>query len=181
MRRTACRVGERGFGLLELLVAVALVLMGMALASSLLVRSQIAASRSIAALRNPQPQFASVRLRRDLESGSIESPWLPGWRSGALILRRSGGERIAWRFEGTTLRREQLNEDGRASVVQVVLRDVESWRWRQPIPGLVDAEIRFRALDASGAVLLDVPRSWRAKSVVRRESVRVSSRRGPGW
>ena len=166
---------------MELLVAVGLLLLGMALASSLLLRSQIASNRLIAEFRNPQPRFASVRLRRDVESGRIESSWLPGWRSEPLIVRTTGGERIAWRSEGTTLLREQLNEDGQASVVQVVLRDVESWRWRQPVPGLVDAEIRFRALDGSGAVLLDVPRSWRTKSVVRKESVRVASRRGPGW
>jgi hypothetical protein len=181
VRRPGRSAGERGYGLVELLVAVGLLLLGMALASTLFLRSQIASSRSIAEFRNPQPRYASARLRRDLESSLLESSWLPGWRSEPLILRTSSEGRIAWRAEGTTLLREQLNDDGGESVVQVVLREVESFSWRRPVPGLVDVEIRFRALDGSGEVLLDVPGSRRAKSVVRTESVRVASGRGPGW
>ena len=171
---------QRGFTLVELVVAAALVLLGMVFASSLLLRSQIVTNRLVASFRDPQPRLATVRLRRDLESGQIRSAWLPGWRSEPLVVRSNEGVLVSWYEDGGVLRRKQLRGPDE-EVDQQVMRDVESWRWRRVGPDVVDVELRFRTRDASGAVLLDVRRSWRARAVLKTESLRVAARGRGGW
>ena len=167
-----------GFSLVELAVAMALLLVGLLLASALLLRSQVTANRVVAELRDPQPAYATTRLRRDLEGAAVVPSSLFGWRSGRLALVTGEGDRIAWEVVGTTLYRKRLDGDGDVEVSHAVLQDVVGWRWRRAAPRLMDVEIRFRARDSSGAVLLDARRTWRAAPIEKRRLLRVAIRRG---
>ena len=167
-----------GFGLVELAVATALLLVGLLLASGLLLRSQITANRVVAELSDPQPSYATARLRRDLEGAVVAPASLFGWQSGRLEVVDGEGDRIAWEVVGTTLHRQRLDGGGDEEVAQPVLQDVVGWRWRRAAPRLMDVEIRFRARDASGAVLLDARRTWRAAPIEKRRLLRVAIRRG---
>lgn len=172
------RRADGGFSLVELTVATAILLVGLLMASGLLLRSQITMNRVVGELRDPQPGYAEMRLRRDLEGALAAPVGLFGWETGRMAVTTGAGDRIGWELLGTTLHRQQLDQNGDVEVAQAVLQDVVEWRWRRAAPRLMDVEIRFRARDASGAVLLDARRTWRAAPIEKRRLLRVAIRGG---
>jgi len=167
-----------GFSLVEMVVATAILLVGLMMASGLLLRSQISMNRTVAELRDPQPTYAATRLRLDLEGAAAAPGGLFGWQSGRMALVTDGGERVAWEVVGSALHRQRLDGLGEVLADQAVLQDVVGWRWRRAGPRLMDVEIRFHARDGSGAILMDNRRSWRVIPIEKRRLLRVAIRRG---
>ena len=137
-----------GFTLVEVVVAMGVVAIGLALASRLLIESQLGLVRVSAELGNPLPRYALTLLRSDLEQSAPIPPMAPVWRSSPLILTLSSGERVAWaRTDAEVVERVILDAAGQPLVRLVVLRDVAAWRWRPASDRLIDAEITYRARD----------------------------------
>jgi hypothetical protein len=152
MRMRTCR--QAGFTVLEMMVAAAVMMVAILLASRLLVESQIEMQRRLAELGNPQPRYAEARLRHDLEGAAVVPALLPDWRQGGLQLTLAQGGRVLWRERGGLLERVQLDAIGQEVVVQRLLGDMAGWRWRRPLPGLVDVHLRFRVAQVTGAQAL---------------------------
>jgi prepilin-type N-terminal cleavage/methylation domain-containing protein len=166
-----------GFTLVEVMIALAVLSIGMALASRLLIESQLGLVRANAELGNPMPRYALALLRWDLEQATAVPPLLPVWRSTPLILTLASGERVAWaRSELDDLERVVLEDDGTLKVRHVVLRDVADWQWKPVTTRLIDAEVIWRARDTSQVPLADVPRTWSPPAVERSAWLRVALR-----
>jgi prepilin-type N-terminal cleavage/methylation domain-containing protein len=165
-----------GFTLLEMLVTLAVLGVGLALVSRLLVESQLGLARAQAELGNPLPRYALARLRVDVEQALDVPAILPGWRSSPLTLIVPGGGRVAWQRSGEELERVVLDAAGRPRIRHVVLREVADWRWRSTAPGLIDVELVYRARDTAGLPLADVVRTWSPPTIERSVWMRVGLR-----
>ena len=169
-----------GFTLVEVVVALGVLAIGLALASRLLIESQLGLVRTSAELGNPLPRYALTLLRSDLEQAAPIPPMAAVWRSSPLILTLPGGDRVAWvGTDAEAVERVILDAAGRPRVRHLVLRDVAAWRWRPASNGLIDAEITYRARDTSGVPLADVPRTWSPPTVERVAWLRVGMRAQP--
>ena len=175
-RGDACHAAG-GFTLVEVVVTLGVLSIGLALASRLLIESQLGLVRASAELGNPMPRYALERLRLDLEQAENVAAVMPVWRSTPLVLTFPGGDRIAWaRSEEGELERVILDAAGRPTVRHITLRDVALWRWRPATPRLVDVELTYRARDTSRVPLADVARTWAPPRVDRVDWLRVSTR-----
>jgi type II secretory pathway component PulJ len=169
-----------GFALVEVVVALGVMAIGLALASRLLIESQLGLVRVNAELGNPLPRYALTLLRSDLEQAAPIPPLAAVWRSSPLILTLPSGERVAWvRTEAEAIERVILDAAGQPSVRHVVLSSVAAWRWRPASDRLIDVEITYRARDTSGVPLADVPRTWSPPTVDRVAWLRAGMRAQP--
>jgi hypothetical protein len=158
-------------------VTLGVIAVGLALASRLLLESQLGLMRTSAELGNPLPRYALALLRSDFEQATPIPPMMPVWRSSPLILLLPGGGRVAWVLtDAAAVERVLLDDAGRPRVRHVVLRDVAAWRWRPATGRLIDVEITYRARDTSRVPLADVPRSWSPPTVDRVVWLRVGTR-----
>jgi len=166
-----------GFTLVEMMVTLGVLAIALALASRLLIESQLGLVRTSAELGNPLPRYAVTLLRLDLEEAQPIAPMMPVWRASPLVLTLPGGERVAWLgTDADALERVLLDDAGKPLVRHVVLRDIAAWRWRPATERLIDVEITYRARDTSGVPLADVPRTWSPPTVERVAWLRVSRR-----
>jgi prepilin-type N-terminal cleavage/methylation domain-containing protein len=173
--------GRAGFTLVEVLVTLGVLAVGLALASRLLIESQLGLVRTSAELGNPMPRYALERLRSDLEQADAVPVLLPGvWGSSPMVLIFPGGGRVAWaRSEVGDIERVILDPAGRPEVRHVALRDVAEWRWRLAAPRLVDLELTYQARDTSRVPLADVARTWSPPAIERAVWMRVGLRAEP--
>jgi prepilin-type N-terminal cleavage/methylation domain-containing protein len=182
-RRGAPRRTANGFTLVEVMVTLGVLSVGLALASRLLIESQLGVVRANAELANPMPRYALERLRSDLAQ-AVAVPVeleLPVWRSSPLLLAFPGGRLVAWaRSETGDVERILLDDASRPEVRHVTLRDVVEWRWRPATPRLVDVELTYRARDTSRAPLADVVRTWSPPAIDRTVWLRVGLRAEAG-
>ncbi len=170
-----------GFTLIEVVVTLGVLAIGLALASRLLIESQLGLVRTSAELGNPMPRYALSLLRSDLEQATAAPAALPVWWSTPLLLTNARGDRVAWlRTDGEELERVVVDPSGAALARHVVLRDVVEWRWRETAPRLYDVDLVYRARDTSRVPLADVPRSWSPPTVERGVWMRVGLRADPG-
>ena len=168
---------QAGFTVIEMVVTLGVVAIGLALASRLLIESQLGLARTSAEIANPLPGYALTLLRSDLEQAAPIPPMAPVWRSTPLVLSFPSGERVAWvGTEAGAIERVILDAVGRPRVRHVVLRSVVDWRWRPASDRLIDAEITYSARDTSGVPLADVPRTWSPPTVDRVAWLRVGMR-----
>jgi hypothetical protein len=165
---------------IEMVIAMAVLAVGMALVGRLLFESQLGLLRAQAELGNPLPRYALARLRTDLEGALDVTAILPGWRSSPLLLRDSAGERVAWQRNGDDLERVLLDAAGDPRVRHVTLRDVADWQWRLLPGGLVDVELVYRNRDSRFVPLPGVVRTWSPPTVERSVWIRVGLRGQPG-
>ena len=151
---------------------------GLALASRLLLESQLGLVRTSAELGNPLPRYALAAPALRSRAGGDG----PARDSGVAILAAGAdlpGRRVAWRGRAPRsgdIERVILDTAGRPDVRHVVLRDVADWRWRPATPRLVDVELTYRARDTSRVPLADVARTWSPPTVERAVWLRVSLR-----
>jgi prepilin-type N-terminal cleavage/methylation domain-containing protein len=182
-RRGARQVATSGFTLVEVLVALAVLSIGLAVASRLVIESQLGLVRASAELGNGMPHYAVERLRSDLQQADVVTPPTPAWRSSPLVIAfPAGTDRtpIRWeRSETGDLERVILDTAGHPVVRHVTLRDVSAWRWRPVTPRLVDVEITYRARDTSEVPLVDVARTWSPRTIDRVVWLRVGLRAEP--
>jgi prepilin-type N-terminal cleavage/methylation domain-containing protein len=176
-----------GFSLLEVVVTLAVVSLGIALASRLILEAQLGLLRAQAELENPLPRYALTRLRADVEGAAGVTAILPGWRSSPLELTLADGSRISWRWSAEELERVTLDATGAPVVRHVAIRDVVGWRWRavaaDVLPAafhdLVDVEITHRLRDTTATPLYEARRTWSPPPAERTVWARVGIRATP--
>lgn len=141
------RQGEQGFTLFEVLVALAVTAVTMAISARLLIGSQyllMAASREA---RDPVVEIAIRQLRNDIQgSGSVDNNGLPTpWSSQPMVLR--GHSRYTEiRYERTSdlrLVRTVRDQDKDRGFSRDLLQGVTSWRWAD-LGGLVSLQVSIR-------------------------------------
>lgn len=142
VKRSASAVprAELGFSLVELLVAMLLLSLLLAIAAPLLVESGrifASAGRALTAVDDAAPLR---QLRADLRGAVPVGAWSPDWTSEPLVLR-DGERAIAWAAEEERLSRAEVPEPGAEPAERVQLDGVVAFRWRVPLPGVVEVEL----------------------------------------
>ena len=86
-----------GFTLVEVMITLGVLAIGLALASRLLIESQLGLVRTSAELGNPMPRYALERLRSDLEQAeAVPSVLLRCGDPRPWCCIFPGGGRVAW-------------------------------------------------------------------------------------
>ncbi|HXU31744.1 MAG TPA: prepilin-type N-terminal cleavage/methylation domain-containing protein [Thermoanaerobaculia bacterium] len=171
MRRGNSR---RGFSLVELLVALAILLIGLALAAEIGMRARAILARSVRDALRPPIAAVLARLRTDVQGADRFTPpgfAVPsGWTEEPLVLQSARGT-VIYRKESRSLDRVVLDDAGRETAILPLVRDGAAWRWRPVDVGLVEISIAYLAEPgAPGAV----------GKAVRRETLRLALRGAPG-
>lgn len=167
--------GQRGFSVLELVVAMVVMLFALLLACDLLDESGRLLHHSMRRARDPLPQLAGELLRNDLRAARPQPAG--DWTSGPLALDVPGEGPVVWHRQG-----EQLWRDaGGGGGSRPRLGRLAGWRWRALPRGAIEVRIE---LAASGTWLLHsrpgLPRRDDARPEVLR--ILVASRGGQdGW
>ncbi len=163
-----------GFSLVELLVALAILLIALSIAAEIGIRARALLARSVRDARRPPIAATLARIRDDIAQAERFDPaaadpiW--GWTFDPLVLRSSSGT-VIYRVAGSTLERATVDSTGREAGRLDLVRDGASWRWRAFGDSLVEISVGYLAEPgAPGA----------AGRVVRRESLRVALRGAPG-
>lgn len=143
------RRGERGFTLVEVVVAAALAFLALAVAASALVSAGRLFALAPRALRGGERELAERLLRGDLAAGvPLAGGGLPG---DPLPLERDG-RRVVWELDGERLLR-RVEEPGRpAEPGRLILDEVLYFQWRVVGPRAVAVQLVRRTaprLDAS--------------------------------
>ena len=169
---------ERGFGLLELLVATSILMLGALLATELIVESHLESQRRTAELQNPQPGWALARLRFDIEGAASITGLLPGWREEGLHLVDAAGRHVVWQQSGVHLERLELDEGSEVVLRQVLLEGLDAWRWQRVSRAVVDVNLRYLERIAVGPVNVGgSARDWAAETRSRDVFLRLARRR----
>jgi len=129
-----------GFTLVELAISLLLLMLIFALSAQLLVETARIHAAAARELRATEDDFALRTLRADLRSGVPAGAWSELWTSDPLVLR-DGERAIAWAADAERLIRAEAREDEATPVERVELDGVLGFRWRVPLPGLIEVEI----------------------------------------
>ncbi|MEM1247346.1 MAG: hypothetical protein AAGA81_15395 [Acidobacteriota bacterium] len=149
---------DGGFTVVELLISAALLLLGIFLATQILLESQRLFLRTQRTLVAEETDFATQRLRTDLRTADFPSlPLLAvdgRWMTTTLTLRRGTGS-IVWSLEDGSLVRRELDAAGDVSTERTLLQRLDSWRWRALTSSLVEVETGvLRESSPTGSALL---------------------------
>ena len=167
--------GQRGFSVLELVVAMAVMLFALLLACDLLDESGRLLHHSMRRARDPLPLLVSELLRNDLRAARPQPDG--DWTSGPLALDLPGEGLVVWHRQGEQLWRN----DGGGGADRPRLGRVTAWRWRALPRGAVEVRIE---LAASGTWLAHGRAGLPSRDAARPEVLRilVASRGGQdGW
>ena len=125
--RRSARRRERGFTLLELTVASALMLLALAVATGALVAAGRLFALAPPSLRGGEPELAERLLRADLAAGApLAGGGLP---SDALMLERDGLE-VVWELDGNRLRRSATPPGSPPAEGRLILDGVLLFQWQ---------------------------------------------------
>ncbi len=135
----------RGFTLMEAVVSALIVSVALGLAAGLLTASQERMALSSLQALDPLPSLASRQLRADIKASQSVRGGEALWSREIMRLRGHPAGRVEYFLEAGDLRRRLTPTDGEPEV-RTVLREVSTWRWRQPRPGLelVELELGYR-------------------------------------
>lgn len=169
----------RGFTLVELLVALAVLLLVLLLAGQILLESQRMLLRTAAELEGGPTELAISLLESDLQSArSIANPRLL-WTGAPLRLEGHPDGRLRWEVRDSRLERVLSDARDRDLERRVVVREVVTWRWRSIPPRLVDVALGVaRTRAPRGPALL--ARGAGTRRELREESLRVALRGAGG-
>ena len=168
------RAAQRGFSVLELVVAMAVMLVALLIACDLLDESARLLHHSTRRARDPLPLLATELLRNDLRAARPPGP-AGSWTSGPLALDVPGEGLVVWRRQGDRLWRAGGAAD------RPRLGGLAGWRWRALPHGAVEVRIE---LASSGLWLTHTRRGVPQRDAGRPEVLRilVASRGGQdGW
>lgn len=165
------RRAEAGFSLAELVVALAVMAVGLALAAGVVVESQRLAAQAGLELRQPAAEEALDLLRAELQGAAGVSGGgglgarAFGWSRDRLALVRPDGLTLVYERDGDRLvRRVGLAGRGRTAVPGLV-----SWRWTLEGPNLVRVEVVYEGRRGPAGLLVSPrgpiagTREWRVR------------------
>ena len=133
-RRGSRRGGQAGFTLVEAMIASLVLLLGMAIATDLLLEAVRVTAVAGVRARDPGPELAADRLREDLRTARPPGGFpVPVWTSLPLGLDRPYAPDVTWDLEGDRLVRVAAGPGGPVS--RPYLDGVVSARWRTWPPG----------------------------------------------
>jgi prepilin-type N-terminal cleavage/methylation domain-containing protein len=161
-----------GFALLELLVALVLVSLALALSAQILMESsQMLADTAAEQTDAPMP-LVLARLRGDVRAaGAFEV--LPG---GRLLLLAHPAGTILYEQTGRELRRTVLGEDGMPRGSATALRNVTGWACGEVTPRLLLLTLSHRQSALRPGILPQLPGRRGPVSEERTESILVAPR-----
>lgn len=144
-----------GFSLVELVVALAVLAVGLALAAGIVIESQRMAAQAGIELRQPAAEEALDLLRAELQgsagiAGGASGPGAFGWTRDRLVMVRPDGLTVVYERDGDRLvRRVGLSGPGRTAVPGLV-----SWRWAREGPNLVRVEVVYQGHRGPGGLFV---------------------------
>lgn len=160
-----------GFTLLEMVVALAVFVVGLALAAGVLIESHRMLAQVGVELRAPHVDGALDLLRAELQGAAGVSGGPvgggPGWSRDRLVLVRPDGVPVVYERDGRRLvRRWNGAGAGRTVVPRLV-----SWRWRRVGPNLVAAEVVWESGERPAGVVasprgrIEAGQGWRTRRI----------------
>ena len=163
-----------GFSLVEMLVALVILLIGLALAAEIGVRARAILARSVRDALRPPIAAVLARLRTDVQ-GADDFVWpiltdRSGWTEEPLSLRTAQGE-VLYRSVFGTIERATFDTTGIQTGRLPLMRDGATWHWRPVGSGLVEVSIAYLAEPGAPG---------EAGKAIRRETLRLTLRGAPG-
>ncbi len=152
-------VPAAGFSLVELLIALAVLGVGLVLVGSLMVQAYGMLAQAGVQARIPLSEPVLDRLRAEIEGASAVDAGLsalPGWSRDRLTLVFPDGRRVRYETDGPRLVRSDFlpatspaagGAAGGWGAPRPVLGEVLSWRWQVAAPRLLTVEIVYRDVD----------------------------------
>lgn len=131
---------DRGFSLLEILAAIAIMAGTLLVFFDLIDHSLRVFGESDAAARNELTIGAKIAIRRDVQEAA-QLPVVGTVSAGVLELELQDGTRVSWRRQDGALVR--LEEGGHRAPVESrpLSRSVTGWRWEVVAPTLLEVRI----------------------------------------
>ncbi|HSM13368.1 MAG TPA: prepilin-type N-terminal cleavage/methylation domain-containing protein [Thermoanaerobaculia bacterium] len=173
------RRAQAGFTLVELAVSTLLLLLVLVIAHGLLVESARILRASAERALRPEARLALRQLGRDIRAAPPRSTG-PLWTSAPLDLALPEGVG-RWERAGESLVRRRFAPDGSNLGARPMLDDVVAFRWRTPVPGLLEVEVVRRAPVGSPELRAATALWARDGEALERTVVVASSRRGGIW
>ena len=151
---SACRAAERGFTLLELVIASTILMLALLLASGLLVESARVFASAARELREPDDALALRQLAEDLRAAA------PVFGGSADRIDAVGIERtVRWELVGERLDRRLFDASGADLGARPMLDQVVTFRWQPLGAGVVRVEL-VRRRPKAGAALRAATAHW---------------------
>jgi prepilin-type N-terminal cleavage/methylation domain-containing protein len=148
-RQRPGRRSAAGYTLVEMLVALVVLAVGLALAAGLLREAAWTLAGAAREARAPLAPLAAATLRGDVQSSAgvaphpLATPGSPLWLSDPLVLLGHPAGSVVYALEGDRLVRRVLPAGGGEPRERDLLRDVTVWGWRLPAAGLVEVHAAF--------------------------------------
>jgi prepilin-type N-terminal cleavage/methylation domain-containing protein len=139
---------QRGFSLIELMVATLVTLVAMAIAAGLLVEARKLFAAAGREQRDPTVELAGAWIRSDVSSayGYVHQPPWSDTTSGSLVLflNSGGATRYHLDYERRQLIRTRVGPDDRVLSRRAVLSRIVDWQWSEPYDGLLLFELEYQ-------------------------------------
>ena len=180
-----------GFSLVELVVALAVGMVGLMVASGILIQAHRMLAQSSVHALSPVADLAILRLRADLQGAAgvdpgpgTGGPAPAGWSRSRLALIRSDGGSVVYENRRGRLVRSVDPAGGESGprFGSPILDGVVSWRWRRSAPRLVTVELIFERPGPGAGRIVDPARRGRGRG--ERITVRMTAALrggGLGW
>jgi prepilin-type N-terminal cleavage/methylation domain-containing protein len=191
-RQRPGRSSAAGFTLVEMLVALVVLAVALALAAGLLREAAWTLAGAAREARAPLAPLAAATLRRDVRASARVAPHplaVPGsslWLSDPLVLLGHPAGRVVYVLEGDLLVRRVLPPGGGEPRERDLLRDVTAWGWRLPAAGLVEVHAAFAPPAPPGGLrhrrfLTGTTAGGAGDRTVWLQAAPRAAPRGPGW
>ncbi|HEY0781961.1 MAG TPA: prepilin-type N-terminal cleavage/methylation domain-containing protein [Thermoanaerobaculia bacterium] len=167
-----------GFALIELLVALVLLLLAIAIAAGVLMETSQIFVDSAADQLDPLPSLVIARIRDDVQQSSGYSIVPPIDSPEQLVLLGHPEGTIVYQTVGEDLVRSLVDEEGVSTATRTVLRDVVDWSAAGQTSVLLRFEITYRVHAGRRSPLPTVPGQRGPTSAVRTEALYLTLRGG---